>query len=342
LLAGEAAILTANAGAHTALGWVEVAPADDDAEPPPPEQVEFEKGRYQVRWHKKKRLTVQAPLDPALDGAEVHVSSDAPGIAIIGGVGRLHIDIERGALVGHVMIEGRSLHAKAKITAKVNDTCAECRASVSSQDEGAPDLEIRLQDQSLGSFRSTLKEEEVAGRRKLYLDVMTKHPTLNRYIGAPPDYRGQDTIPWRVLLAEVIAEAIVRRVLERKYPVESQGTDAEGFFVELFQRTADLAPRIHRELVSDSELSTESPLPVSRLSRNAVVTPAASAWRPGKGVSVQAGHSTIRAQKTHTTNGTGSRGAIQVLAKDLVELGRAPPRPRCSVSTGLNAYPVNL
>jgi hypothetical protein len=88
---------------------------------------------------------------------------------------------------------------------------------------------------------------------------MTKHPTLSRYIGDPPDYTGQNSLHWRALLAEIIAEAIVRRVLERKYPVDSQGIDAEAFFVELFQRTTELAPRIHRELLPSQELNGSAP-----------------------------------------------------------------------------------
>lgn len=256
LLPYEATILTAEARGQTTLGWVEVLPAEKEITEQPPESFAFEKDRYRVKWQKKKRLTLLAPLDPGLDGADVRVTSDDEGVAVLGGGTQLHIDPDRQALIGRVTVEGRTLDAKATLTATINGTSADCRVVVASQEDNDVVLEIRLLDQTLGSFRSTIKVETTDGRQQLFLDVMTRHPALKRYIGAPPDFEGQNSIHWRVLLAEIIAEATVRRILERKYPVDAEGIDAEAFFVELFQRTSELAPRIHRELVGAHELDT--------------------------------------------------------------------------------------
>jgi hypothetical protein len=191
VLAGEPTMISAAAGSAVALAWVDVVPVVEEPEPEPPEQFEFERDRYHVRWQKREQLTLQAPTESGLDGAAVRVTSDDPGIAVVRGTTRMDLDLERAFLIGHITVEGRTLQARGTLRAAVNGSPAECRVQVTMKDEGDPDLEIRLKPQALGSFRSTLKEEEVDGRSRLFLDVMTKHPTLSRYIGDSPDYRAR-------------------------------------------------------------------------------------------------------------------------------------------------------
>ena len=59
---------------------------------------------------------------------------------------------------------------------------------------------------------------------KNVLEIGARHPSLQRYLGPKSEqYPGQDRLHFRVLLAEVVAEAPLLEALAREHRVEPQG-----------------------------------------------------------------------------------------------------------------------
>lgn len=74
------------------------------------------------------------------------------------------------------------------------------------------------------AWRLNLPPEIESGERQELL-VYALHPSVKRYLGPPPDYSGQDLPEWKPVLAEVVTEAIVRRIVSKKYPpIATQST----------------------------------------------------------------------------------------------------------------------
>jgi hypothetical protein len=74
------------------------------------------------------------------------------------------------------------------------------------------------------------------------LKIFARHSALRRYLGEPPDYLGQDSPEWQAVQSEVVTEAIVRRIVSRKYPAGSEGVDADQIYYDHFSYTSRLLP----------------------------------------------------------------------------------------------------
>jgi hypothetical protein len=65
------------------------------------------------------------------------------------------------------------------------------------------------------------------------------------YLGKPEDsYPGQDSIQYRVLQAELVGEAIVRRMLQQKYGEDD--VDVATIYVMHNRLLSKFMPRAHR------------------------------------------------------------------------------------------------
>lgn len=247
LVEGET-LLSASVGDRSALGLIVVRPAlgeeDVDEELELPEGLEFDRPRYQVRWNKKKEVTLLAPASAVLEhGATVRVTSNDPGVAVTRG-GRVGLAIEEPNDIARGMcrIEGRTLGAKAKLRAELGDLIAECRVVVDQKDEGLPDLEIVLVSEKPSLYRALFDPPEVEAGQRQTIKVYAGHSSLERYFGEAPAFPGQDSPEARAILAEVVTEAIVRRIVSRKYPAGTEEIDADKVYYDHFSYTSRLLP----------------------------------------------------------------------------------------------------
>ncbi len=100
--------------------------------------------------------------------------------------------------------------------------------------------------------------------------VSALHDSLARYLGGPPDYPGQSSPLFRLLLAEIVAESVSRRSLvleakERPWDFDFEGDDpdvvADAVLSHLSRRMSAFLGEAHKVMLSASELRSLSRRP---------------------------------------------------------------------------------
>ena len=122
----------------------------------------------------------------------------------------------------------------------------ECRVSVEERDDGLPDLRFELVSKRPGVFRAAFDPPEPAAGEQQRLLIYGLHPSLKRYLGPAPDFAGQDRPEWKAILAEVVTEAVARRIVSKKYPPSRELADADSVYYDHFTYAARLLPIMQR------------------------------------------------------------------------------------------------
>jgi hypothetical protein len=175
--------------------------------------LEFEHKLYQVREGSTKTLRLFAKYPELITQETVInvVSSDSESIPI---KGRCHIIPVEGSnyAIGEVVVQGCRLHGKAiEIIASINGDKAITNVKVTQKDESGAPLKFRIVSKPLGIYRAAWSVQEPN-----LLEISAIHDSIRRYLGPAPDYSGQEEPYFRVLLAEIIADSICRKSLERE------------------------------------------------------------------------------------------------------------------------------
>jgi len=216
--------------------------------PPPPTTLEFERPRYRIGWTRTKLLKLRAPREQCEAGSVVKVSSSSPGIVVLTNRVPMEFDVHAGFVAGEVRVEGRALGAEGTIQATFEAVEAKCRAVVT-RDEGALLPKFQLEDKDGGKYRALWEEREDAasGERMMVLEIMGRHPALRRYLGAAPDFPGQNTPLVKAMMAEIVADNVCREVARRVDALRQsdERPDSEGFYAEHYNRMLKLLPLLH-------------------------------------------------------------------------------------------------
>ena len=80
------------------------------------------------------------------------------------------------------------------------------------------------------------------------LEIGAKHGSVSRYLGSSPDFSGQEEKHFRVLLAEIVAEAVCQRVLSKRLserPEEYQDADWEMLYSDYTGLMTEFLPIAH-------------------------------------------------------------------------------------------------
>jgi hypothetical protein len=209
-----ATLLKASLGDRYRDCYIEVLEPETPPEPVAPDDLTFEKPRYRVTRGKVRVLTVLAPLQSYVDGTRLKVTSNYRGVVVLdGGLVPMHHRPEQLAMIGSIRVEGRSESTKAAVT--VTDPrgyTASTEVSVAAHEEGGAGFEIKLVDQVRGDQRAQWNADYTK------LEIMGEHPAVRPYLGPADDgYPGQNTVQYEVLQAELVGDAIVRRILQQKF-----------------------------------------------------------------------------------------------------------------------------
>lgn len=111
---------------------------------------------------------------------------------------------------------------------------------------GTP-ITIEIENEEFGQQRSRWQANT--------LKIAAQHKSVSRYLGPPDKFAGQEEIHFRVLLAEIVAEAVCQRVLGRKTtenPEEFEGADWDRFYFEYSKLMTEFLPIAHETQVSQS------------------------------------------------------------------------------------------
>lgn len=225
--------------------------------------LEFEHDDYRVREGSRKSLELFAKYPEVVaEPTEVTLfSSDSAGIPTRGTCELIPVAGSNYAR-GEVIVQGRKLNAKAEIKAAVNGREASTQVKVVQKPpESNVPFKFDLSDEPCGNFRARWADHE--GKPHL-LWVLARHKSLSRYLGPGPKFEGQKEPHFRVLLAEIIAEAVCSKSLElecKERTWEFRFADykedhiiANEVRARMQQRLRDFVADAHTVMLSDAEI----------------------------------------------------------------------------------------
>lgn len=198
----------------------------------------FQSASFVVKDGQERRITLWSPWDLVTEGddaARLAITGD-PNITLPGGRSEQFVyDEKRESGRCAIRVRGHGVGSRAKLVATLGDQEAE--------------TEIRVTTAGVAGIRVELESARHPQRARLdagTLFLNTRDPIVSRYLGAKnQNYPGQQTIPFNVMLAEIMVETASRNVLQRSteaiVPVELFGRHEEQMRKWL--------PKIHRVLV---------------------------------------------------------------------------------------------
>lgn len=228
--------------------------------------LEFEHKLYRVKEGSTKRLRLFAkyPEVVAQETKVEVVSSDSESVPVMGRCFLIPAKESNYALA-EVMVKGRRLkHKSVEISTSINGNKASTKVKVIQKEEKGAAIDIQIVSEDLGVYRAAWA---VADGKPNLLKISARHDSIKRYLGSEPDYAGQDSPHFRVLLAEIIAESVCRKTLAleakgRPYDFKDQFSGSPEIIVDavsshLQKRMRDFVAIAHSVMLSNAEIKQE-------------------------------------------------------------------------------------
>lgn len=226
--------------------------------------LEFEHKQYKIKEGSSKVIRIFAKY-PELINAETEIkviSSDNVSLPIKGKCALVPVHGSNFASA-EITIEARRLcHELLTLSVKLNDVEAFTKVKIVQKEESGPPLKIELKDEDFGTFRAKWGDYE--GQPYLLL-ISARHPSLKRYLGPAPDFVGRDSVHFRAILAEIVAESVCRKslLLESKQQswmfkwadLKDDNLIAETVMAELQKRMKEFLPVAHQVMIENNEIS---------------------------------------------------------------------------------------
>jgi len=209
-----------------------------------PPGLSFEHDSYHVRFGKTKQLILRAKIvGEDLEGVMVNIVSDTAGILPLRFLVPLRGNPELGCFTAKVLVSGKQLGAKGKIIAQLRGFIAEARVAVVQRElEGPFSFEIKIVPEDFGPQRA------IWDQGNSLLKISARHKSIGRYLGRPEEnFPGQDRPHFKTILAEIVADQVVRRLVEIRE--DKQGTDpdldAHAFYATHQKYVGEFLPIAH-------------------------------------------------------------------------------------------------
>lgn len=236
-----ATLVTAQLGSRTADAVIEVVEPEAEPAPTPPTDLEFERARYRLVVGKAKPVRVRAPLEAYDAGTTIRVTSNNRFIVVLDG-GRATLQPRPGMLCmeGTVRVEGRrEREAGALVAADPGGRSARAEAEVVRKEESGNEFRTELVPDVQGDQRAQWTSDYSV------LRIMGEHLGVRPYLGSKEEnYPGQDSPQFRMLTAELVSDAVVRRILLEKYGEDE--IDAGTLYVQQYRLLSRLLARAHK------------------------------------------------------------------------------------------------
>ena len=236
-----ATLLVARLGTRMADCAIEVLEPTTPPPPEPPADLEFERSRYRLVLNKPRGLRVRAPLGRYAEDTVIRIGSTVPGVVVLdGGHTALHSRSATLAMEGSIRVEGRVEQEKGQLTATdPHHRSVAADVEVVRREEGGAEFKTELVPDMQGDQRAQWSMDYTT------LRVMGEHPAVKPYLGDKDNgYPGQDSVQARILIAELVTDAVVRRILLQKYKEDE--LDAATFYVEHYKLLGRFLARAHR------------------------------------------------------------------------------------------------
>jgi hypothetical protein len=205
----------------------------------------FEHDSYRVRPGTLKSIRLLAPCPSIIATATPVVIRSSSSRVRISGETVLHPRPELGVAICQFRVASDEQDLRARLTAEAGGQQCEARL-VGIAPAGAA-IKIKLEPISLGNQRYRWRAN--------VLEIATKHPSLNRYLGLPTDnFPGQEEKHFRVLLAEIVADAVCSQIVSRSasiHPEEYESADWDAYYAEYSRLLTQFLPLAHRSQIPD-------------------------------------------------------------------------------------------
>lgn len=224
--------------------------------------LEFEHAQYTVSHGGTRTLRLFA-LYPDLVSTQTPLkvwSEEDEGVAVRGRCQLVPVAGSNFAQA-NVTVQGRRLKSNVEIGAFVNGREARTHVRVIEKDRTSVPIKIEIRDEAFGNFRAMWAEHE--GQPNLLL-VSARHESLRRYLGPGPEFHGQDSPVFRLLLAEIVTESVCRKILrleaqERAWEfhladLKDDWAIVDDVLARLHQKIRDFVADAHIVMLSDREI----------------------------------------------------------------------------------------
>ena len=205
----------------------------------------FQRSIYRIKiGGPRKRLRILAPLSLVSEPTMLNISVDNSRFNVSGNkilvpnkyLGVACCDVRVG-------VSGTE-DAKGIIAAKLKDEEATADL-VTFQPLGAG-IKIKLEDIKIADQRYRWRQN--------VLEIAARHPALKQYLGSAPRFQGQDEKHFRVMLAEITADAVCARLVSER--VQNNPEEYDGFHWD--QYYAEYSKLISRFLPTAQKLQVPS------------------------------------------------------------------------------------
>ncbi len=207
----------------------------------------FSSRRYKVRSDgKRKKITLYCPLAMVNGPTPVEVAVTGRKFTLGGQLVMLPRE-DLGIAICSFTTSAKEPDIAGKLTARLGDETA--KADVYSEAPRGSGIKIKIEDVDLKSQRYQWRQN--------VLELAAKHPSLKRYLGLKSEgFPGQDSKHFRVLTAEIVAEAVCARMIGRReanHEYEDEPTDWDFYYQEFTRLMTKLLPQAHAIQLSDPE-----------------------------------------------------------------------------------------
>lgn len=202
--------------------------------------LRFERKSYRIRGGSRRTIRLLAPVSLARSAGrdfDLELSSDDFRVS---GARRLVLSATFGIAMCRLTVAVLDDDASpATVVARLGEHEAETELRAAAP--AGAGIVIKLEDVDHGALRYRWNRN--------VLEIGARHPSLKRYLGPKSDqYPGQDALHFRVLLAEVVAEALCARRLQGNIeanPRDFEGMSWDDYYRHFARMMSDFLPRAH-------------------------------------------------------------------------------------------------
>lgn len=215
----------------------------------------FEKKEYKVRKSKRKEILILANWPDFIRGeVECHLTSDNDKfIDFTGKKTKLkYTAFDDGAEmgIGKLKVLGKKIGGPTILKTSLQQREIITKIFVIPPKELGHDIEIKIDPGDLGEQRAVWDGN--------LLKIAGQHKSILRYLGPPPDYPGQVSIHFRLLLAELIASSVANRILELNSPKnipDLEEVDASSFISKHRRYMNEFLEIAHKIQIPEREIA---------------------------------------------------------------------------------------
>jgi len=203
---------------------------------------QFSRKIYSVQVGSKKAITLYAPFPGVVSATTaVDISCSDPRFKI-GGSRNLVPRPDLGVALCKLGLSTSQPGLRGQLTASIPGH--KCQAEAVSLEPTGATIEIKVEDESFGNQRYYWRANVLA--------IGARHPSLRRYLGEAPNFPGQEEKHFRVVLAEIVSEAVCSRILSQRSTsrVEDYAdSDWDAYYSEYTELLTKFLPIAHETQV---------------------------------------------------------------------------------------------